>query len=169
MFSQFKYIAYLALYIASVIYSSNLKADEILGEVRGWKIIYSDEYRGCIARGSYQDGTVVIFGYDGISNSQFVSFGNQNWSRFPINQNFKINFDVIGHSIFSGYFHSVFRRGVMTFENGSVTDVFIEALAAASTMKMYVEADYISTLSLRGTRAAFQAAIECQSSRMNGE
>lgn len=168
MFSRLNSLAIYALLLAGVLYSGTTKADEILGDVRGWKIIYSDEYKGCIARGSYQDGTIVIFGYDGISNSQFVSFGNPNWSRFPVNQNYKINFDVIGRSIFSGYFHSVYRRGITTFENGSVTDYFVEALAAASTMKVYIEADYITTLSLRGTRAAFQAAIECQSYRMGG-
>lgn len=147
--------------------STFVNADEMLGEVRGWKIIYSDEYQGCIARGAYQDGTVIIFGYDGISNAQFLSFGNSNWGKFPINQNYKINFDVVGHSIFSGFFHSVLRKNIPTFENGNVTDVFIEAIAAASTMKMFVESDYLTSFSLRGTRAAFQAAIDCQSSRMH--
>lgn len=137
-------------------------ADQIVGNGGGWDILISDEYRGCVARAGYRDGTVVTFGVDGMSHERFINFSNQNWD-YPLNQIYKIDFDMAGMGRFSGYFHTVLRDNKMTFENGELSDKFISTFEAASGMSMLVDGKYLTNFSLLGTSAAFNAVLQCES------
>jgi hypothetical protein len=51
--------------------AQSVLADRLLREVRGWSVLQSDEYKGCIAIATYRDQTNVRVGYDGgASNSR---------------------------------------------------------------------------------------------------
>ena len=49
-------------------------------EFQDWTVFQSRVYKGCVAKASYQNGTTVRLGYDGIIKSYFVNFSNARWS-----------------------------------------------------------------------------------------
>ena len=136
-------------------------ADRIVGNDGGWDILVSDEYQGCVARAGYRDGTVVTFGVDGVSRERFINFSNRSWN-YPTNQNYEVDFDMAGMGRFSGYFHTVLRNNMTTFENGELNDKFISTFQAAAGMSMLVEGKRLTNFSLLGTSAAFNAVFQCE-------
>jgi hypothetical protein len=135
--------------------------DQLVGNDGGWGILISDEYHGCVARAGYRDGTIVTFGVDGMSNERFINFSNGRWD-FPINQTYRVDFDMSGMGRFSGYFHTVLRDNKTTFENGELGEKFITTFEAAAGMRMLVEGNYLTDFSLLGTSAAFNSVFQCQ-------
>jgi len=137
-------------------------ADRLLRKVRGWSVVQSDEYKGCIAVATYRDQTKVRVGYDGVSSLVFINFSNPNWSSLPLNVIYEIGFDFENEGRFSGFFRARLRESVFTFENGKVTARFIRAFADASRVRMFIEGRPLTTLELSGTRAAIDAVEDCR-------
>lgn len=141
-------------------------ADFVIDEVRGWQIIVSDEYKGCISAARYRDGTVVRFGFDGLSGAQFLNLSNQAWSAYPTKQYFELKFDFDRAGTFSGFFHTVLRGGLVTFENGELTRAFLDAFAASARVRVSIEGRALTSLELSGTRSALSKLNDC--TRRNG-
>ena len=145
--------------------SQQVKADQYFGERGAWTIRFSDEFKGCVATASYKNGTSFTFGIDGITKNQFMNFSNADWDNFPLNQNYEVRFILGRYNSFNGYFHTVKRNGLPTFENGELSDKFVDAIAGASDMNMQVEGRKLAGFSLQGTRAAFEQVFACQRSQ----
>jgi hypothetical protein len=152
---------YLGVVLSAPILVNSAHADFVVDEVRGWQIIVSDEYKGCISAARYRDGTIVRFGFDGLSGAQFLNLSNQAWSAYPTKQNFELRFDFDRAGTFSGYFHTVLRGGWVTFENGELTRVFLDALAASARVRVSVEGRALTSLELSGTRSALSKLNDC--------
>lgn len=153
-----------ALLIALIAAGAESRSDELYADMGNWRIVYSDEYKGCVALAEYNSGTAVTYGVDGMSRSRFINFGNSGWE-FPLGQDFKVDFQVPGSAKFTGYFHTVERQGKVAFENGDLTDGFVAAVQGANSMSMFVEGRYLTSFSLYGTNAAFNSVSQCERAR----
>jgi len=137
-------------------------ADRLLRSVRGWNLVQSDEYKGCVAIGRYRDQTKVRIGFDGVSSLIFVNLSNPNWDSLPLNIIYELTFNFDDGAKFSGFFRSRLRKSVFTFENGEVSEQFMRALADARRVEIFVEGRQITALKLSGTRAAINAVKSCR-------
>jgi hypothetical protein len=153
--------AMLGLYLSF----SNAAADSFWKEVRGWRVVFSNEYVGCIATADYRDGTRIRIGFDGVIREPFINFSNRAWSSYATGVTHEITFEAGRGGRFSGYFHTLLRDGVLTFENGGVNGRFLDAFASASAMKIRHEDRLLTGLVLDGSRAALDTVLACQRGR----
>jgi hypothetical protein len=151
----------LALGMCGVV--SKAAADTFWKEVRGWRIAHSDEYVGCVASAKYRDGTLVRIGFDGIIRKPFLNFSNSKWSSYPTGRTYEITFDTGRSGRFAGFFHTLLREGVLTFENGGLNDKFLDAVAGAASLNVRSENTLLTGLVLDGSRAALNETQVCQS------
>lgn len=145
--------------------ASGAVADSFWAEVRGWRVVVSDEYAGCVASANYRGGTLIRIGFDGMIREPFINFSNRDWSAYPIGGAHEISFDAGRSGRFSGYFHMILRDGLPTFENGGVNGKFLDAFAAASAIKIRQDDRLLTGLVLDGSRAALDAVLACQRGR----
>ena len=133
----------------------------------GWKIYVSTEYQGCVAIVSYQDGTTVRLGYDGIARDYFFNISNMKWRSYPLRKDYELRFELGRGRLLSGFFHTVMRDELPTFEIGNVKAGFLDDIAAASGIRIFEEDIQLASLSLVGSRRALNSMVECQQSVLN--
>jgi hypothetical protein len=131
----------------------------------GWSIFVSTVYQGCVAVAAYQDGTTVRFGFDGMVHDYFVNFSNAKWRSYPLGRDYELRFDLGRSNGFNGFFHTIERDGLMSFESGNIKTSFIDTLAAASGIRIFDNEQLIASLSLTGSRRAINSMVECQQSQ----
>ena len=156
--------------IAALACASQASAQEIEKDIpwqkfQDWTVIQSRVYKGCVATASYQNGTTVRLGYDGIIKSYFVNFSNRRWSNYQLMKIFELEFALDGSRNFKGYFHVIEREGMPTFETGEIKVAFLEALAAASSFRIREDGAQLVALSLSGSRRALNSMIDCERAR----
>jgi len=130
-----------------------------------WTVFQSRVYKGCVATASYQNGTTVRLGYDGIIKSYFVNFSNRRWSNYPLMKVFELEFSLDGSRNFKGFFHVIERDGMPTFETGEIKIAFLDALAAANGFRIREDGTQLVALSLSGSRRALNSMVECERAR----
>ena len=72
-----------------------------------WNVFQSRVYKGCVATASYQNGTTVRLGFDGIIKSYFVNFSNRRWSNYQMMKVVELEFSLDGSRNFKGFFHVI--------------------------------------------------------------
>lgn len=147
--------------------AQNISSDRTWENFSGWKVFVSVEYQGCLASASYQDGTTVRLGYDGIVRDYFFNISNNKWRSYPLRKDFELNFELSRGRVVSGFFHTVLRDNLVTFEIGNVKESFLEEIAAASGIKIFEEDNQLASLSLIGSRRALNSMVECQQAVMS--
>jgi hypothetical protein len=130
-----------------------------------WTVFQSRVYKGCVATASYQNGTTVRLGFDGIIKSYFVNFSNQRWSNYQVMKIFELEFVLDGSRNFKGFFHVIERGGMPTFETGEIKIAFLDALAAAHSFRIREDGTQLVALSLSGSRRALNSMIDCERAR----
>lgn len=161
----------LFLTVVTIIFNSSVSAQIITSDrswenFTGWSVFASSEYQGCVALASYQDGTTVRLGYDGISKDYFFNLSNNKWRSYPLKKDFELRFELGRGRVLSGFFHTVVRDNLATFEIGNVKGSFLDEIAAASGFRIFEEDNQLASLSLIGSRRALNSMIECQQSAM---
>ncbi len=144
--------------------AQTVMADRSWENLPGWRVIASTEYQGCVAIASYQDGSTVRLGYDGIAKDYFFSISNMKWRSYPLQKDYELRFDLGRGRTLSGFFHTVTRDALPTFEIGNVKGSFLDDIAAASGIRIFEEDIQMASLSLSGSRRALNSMIECQQS-----
>jgi hypothetical protein len=133
-----------------------------------WNVFQSSVYKGCVATASYQNGTTVRLGFDGIIKGYFVNFSNHKWSDYEMMKNIELEFVLDGSRSFRGYFHTIQRDRMATFETGGIKMAFLDGLAAANSFRIREGRTQLAALSLSGSRRALNSMMECERAR-NGQ
>jgi len=144
--------------------AQTVMADRLWENLPGWRVFASAEYQGCVAIASYQDGTTVRLGYDGIVKDYFFNLSNLRWRSYPLMKDFELRFDLGRGRTLSGFFHMVTRDATPTFEIGNVKSSFLDDIAAALGIRVFDEDTQLASLSLGGSRRALNSMVECQQS-----
>lgn len=143
-------------------HAQSLDQDVVWQKFQDWTVVQSKIYKGCVASASYQNGTTVRLGFDGIIKGYFVNFSNPKWSNYQLNKVFELEFSLIGSRNFKGFFHTIERERLPTFETGEIKVSFLDALAEARSFRISEEGNQLVTLSLAGSRRALMSMVECQ-------
>jgi hypothetical protein len=147
--------------------AQNIDADRPWENFTGWNITVSKEYQGCVAIASYQDGTTVRLGYDGLAKDYFFNFSNIKWRAYPLRTDYEVRFEIGRGRNLSGFFHTVIRENLPTFEIGNVKGSFLDDIANGSGFRIFQENDQLASLSLIGSRRALNSMVECEQSLMH--
>jgi len=155
--------ALFAFAIGSVVGSTSALAQ--YDQVGAWTIMgRSSEYKGCVARARYNDGTILRFGHDSISNQKFLNMSNSIWTGETLNSPQDITMDFGRYGRFS--VEATFRQrdGMPTFEIGGLNDGFLDVFSAASSLAIIHKGMLLTRrpLNLAGTRRATRALQQCQ-------
>lgn len=152
----------LAALLAGCAAVSPAAADAVFRELRGWKVIIADDYKGCVAVARYPGETWVRYGIDGISRTPFINVSNRRWVEFTLDTYYQVTLQTDMGEVFAGAFRAVLRDGLPTLEYGDLSTAFIEAFASASYMTMTVDGRRLAEFSLAGTRMAVSEVVRCR-------
>jgi len=149
-------------------------ADTILWKkVGNWDVSYYEEQRGCLASVGFQRGSTFFIGFDG-SNRELlgdVTIMDDAWQSIKSGVNYNIearfgnsrwDLDMVGVN-FGG------TPGLLM--NPSLDDDFerfTEDFMRAINMKWSYRGAELGDYNLNGSRAAFNAAVECQRYYLEG-
>lgn len=142
--------------------AQSIDQDIVWQKFQDWTVFQSHVYKGCVASASYQNGTTVRLGFDGIIKGYFVNFSNPKWSNYQLNKVFELEFSLNGSRNFKGFFHTIERDSSLTFETGEIKISFLGALAEARSFNISEEGNKLAALSLIGSRRALTSMVECQ-------
>ena len=120
------------------------------------------EYAGCVSTGSFNDGSYLRLGFDGIVGGYFLSFSNASLISYPIRGASKLLVSFDRRYTFSIIFHSIRRSGLPTLEVGELSNELVELFASSSIISFSDEGRLISEFQLRGSRAALRNLQECE-------
>ena len=148
----------------SHVFAQSIDQDRKWDNFSGWTVFASVEYQGCVALASYQDGTTVRLGYDGIVQDYFFNISNNKWRTYALRKDFELRFELGRGRLLSGFFHTELRDNLPTFEIGNVKGSFLDEIAAASGIRIFEEDRQLASLSLIGSRRALNSMVECQQS-----
>ncbi len=141
---------------------TSLEVDATLGQVRGWTLGVSRSLGGCVAYATYRDETTVWLGFGGGDRtSPYVAFTNPKWRSIEVGAEYQLRLAVRGQGNWNGRFVGLSRPNERGVINEGVKREFLMDLARSSGFSVLLNGSAIAQLSLSGSAAALEAAIDC--------
>ncbi len=137
-----------------------LAIDKIYERPAGWTVGQNDA-GGCLAAASYKDGTTVWIGFDR-NGRTVLAFTNEAWRGVKFAETYSLRMRARGQGDWRGSFLGFQRRGEPGFVATGLKAEFLRDFANAGGIWVYLGEREMARLSLTGSRAALNSAIECQ-------
>lgn len=142
-----------------LLFAAQVSADITrVGSAGGWGIFYdSDGSGGCYAGATYTGGDDFAIGLAGPDREWYFAFQNPNWSSIVPGQSYQLKYLFNGRRSWKGPSTGL-RNGL---RSASLKESFILDIANSRSMAIYYAGNKLGAYSLRGTRVAVRAVIQC--------
>src|SRR5215813_2864958 len=141
--------------------ADTLNLDRVFGEVKGWKIGFSEALGGCAAAATFQDETTVWVGFGGHEGSAYVAFSNPGWKSIQPNGKYELDIRT-GRASWRGMFSGFERENEKGIFASDLKSAFVEELVSSLGLRVYLNRTLLLEPSLHGSRDALTAVSDCQ-------
>lgn len=140
--------------------AAQLSIDEDVQDIRGWSVGYTRGLNGCTATARFTDGTSVWIGFSQ-KHGAFIAFTNEKWQSVQQNNKYQLEVRAQGYGLWRGEFVGFTQSNTRGMINGGLKTEFLIDFARAGGMTVSYENRVITRVSLAGSRAAINEALDC--------
>lgn len=135
-----------------------------VGKAGGWVIFQNADGAGeCFAGAIYEGGDSFIIGLTAPNRDWYFGFHNPAWQSIVPGQTYQLKYVFNGRRSWSG--PSTGQTNAL--RSGSLKEGFVMEIANSSSMRISYAGRKLGSYSLRGTRAAVLAVIQCYERHFN--
>jgi serine protease Do len=138
-----------------------LSIDRSIDVVKGWTMGASGNFGGCWIKATYNDQTTVWMGYSGGDRDSYIAFTNPKWRSIEPGKSYSLTVGARGGGKWTASFMGVEADGVKGVFGGPLKDDFVNDMARASGISVFLGQQPVAQLTLTGSAAALTAALEC--------
>jgi S1-C subfamily serine protease/Flp pilus assembly protein TadD len=155
-------MAFVLLVLTTLEAKAELNLDRVIGETRGWTIGFSEGVGACVAAAKFKDGTTVWIGVDSTGDT-FLAFSNPGWKSIQPKGKYNLTLRTTRKN-WKGNFFGFERAGEKGVYSFGLNPTFVNDLADADGVRVFVEGQLMTRPSLEGSRSALSAIADCQKS-----
>ena len=141
-----------------------LAIDDGMQSVKGWAVGFSRGIGGCVATATFTDGTAVWIGF-GRDLGPFIAFTNAKWQSLEVQRSYPIQINTNGYGTWRGSFVGISRNSDRGLINAGLKTEFLHDFAKSERISVAFGGRQVTQVSLIGSRAALEQAIECNKER----
>lgn len=135
-----------------------------VGTAQGWVIFYdSDDAGSCFAGATYTGGDSFFISLTAPGREWSFGFYNPAWQSIVPGQSYQLKYVFNGRRSWTG--PSTGEENAL--RSGNLKESFVLDIANSRSMALYYAGQKLGNYSLRGTRAAVQAVIQCYKRYVN--
>jgi S1-C subfamily serine protease len=138
---------------------AELNLDKRFGEVKGWKIGFSEAVDGCVASATYKDQTTVWIGFSG--PDAYIAFTNPRWRSIQPKGGYELRLRTSRGS-WKGKFVGFERKDEKGIFASGLKPAFIDELIGSIGIRVYINGQIVSQPSLSGSHDAIGRVLACQ-------
>ncbi len=139
-------------------------ADTYLGMRSGWRITYLEgENNACSAAGTFDGNTTFEVFLVGKARIWAVGISNPSWNSVENDREYNAKFIFDGRRAWTGVAKGT-QQGIFAID---LKDSFFEELARSYTLEILADGRRLDRISLRGTRSAINAVVDCYDARIS--
>lgn len=129
-----------------------------VGTAGGWQIYYNPEGAGsCFAGATYTGDDSFFIGLEAPARDWYFGFHNPSWNSIVQGQTYQLKYIFNGRRSWKG----ASTGGKNALRTGSLKESFVLDIANSGSMAIYYDGRKLGAYSLRGTRAAVVAVMQC--------
>jgi serine protease Do len=143
--------------------AGTLNVDKKFAEVDHWVIGYSESLDGCVAAVPFRDKTTLWIGFSQNDDGRgsFIALTNPNWQSIQTEGIYDLRFRT-DRTSWRGKFIGFVRTNERGIFAVGVKDAFLDAVADASGIAVYLNNKIVTKLSLEGSSGALQVTARCE-------
>lgn len=139
---------------------AELALDKMFGEVKGWKIGFSESLSGCLAAATFTDKTTVWFGFEGDDNEAYIAFTNPAWRSVQPKGRYDLRIRT-DRGLWNGSFIGFEIGDTKGIYAAGLKSRFVEQFALSSGIIVYLKGQVLTKPSLYGSRDALVEVMSC--------